>query len=1702
MAAASMLVQVTHIDDSIRGRQGPCVYFWGMTHDRSFYLTMELYLESIRQNLETKLPPLNLSALENMQVCCVFINHRWQRARIPELKLSHSGTIEVFCIDSGDTHSVPLALVRTLDIPGYEAENIRQCPPLASKFILADVVAPCGPGAHSRQWSELAIMYLKIHVENHTWKAVPMGMYGTHQGVRLFNSNNQLLATIMIQQSLGIAAQTYHEALSMCEVMNKQPAYMKPAFYTSPAMKLFPAGCNMAALTTPVRPAFAIPMSQKEQLHTYQRAYVINNLPSKGRHDVIVSHMSEGPFKFFVQMKSEASSLVNIRKKLNTIDPIPFHGTPVGSPCMAIHPADKLFHRGLITAVKDYGNPGCTCTVYFVDTGSQTQINISLICDIPDELLEPCLCAYRVSLFSVQEVSKLCGLIEIFAAFVNSASNLQVEVVDDAKQEVNLYDEAGRSIRDLLGAIFSNFQSTTTNIPSAAASSLFSNATHMTVAEMPSLNLAAEEILYVSYTEKPGYFFGQLEKISLPDSKTELGTNSLNEMAIELSNAYSSETSPPHLYVDIESRLGHHGVVLWDLDQLYYRVRVTKELPNDVEVQFIDYGNSVCMPRSKILAPLGNLTRFRQPPYGVHCQLDLNVTLAVSKWNHLIRDKWIQVKMGPCIEGVYSVTFTNDPCNTEIVKILMGNASSKFVENVKTTSSKIETSPPVSVTLVSPQTPLAEKDNRQIKSSDYGNYSITFANRPCNKQSSIETNDEETRSRSNGSVTSGKGAGLVLATEILYSENTVLMECKASTAERPVKEAIVPEQLNLFCTPKLSSPITSTSQLQKPLPNGSENSEVRKELNRQVLPEMIEPQKPAVVLGIPKLEASPIQKQYFYPEQPGLSGLVKKVEVVFVNDPSDFYVHLPESFAALEDLAKRLKLVYSDESKPAVQNPTSGSACVVQYDEDNAWYRGRFVSSCDPHLLVPLAYVFFVDYGNTQICPIKRIKAIDEEFVKLNPLAFHCKLDGIDILQAWTAEEKNKFETCCFGKRLSATFAKQDSQAKYPIHLVEESEGGTVTINDIFRKLIFASIGPPSIAYSKLPISKTSMDVFLTCCHDLNQFYLRPFDDEGYQNQLEELEQFYSSLSPNELLEDQPSVGLPCVARFVEAGRYHRSQILTIHDEVAEVLFVDCGMKQDTPLSQLKRIIARFMTFPQLAWQCTLKGGKPSSPINAELQKDIDSCILTRDKLSVLLTSSGSESTDEVHEVELTLPTVGNVSQYLAQLNALECTSSITELELVSQNVTFAPAQVISTHAVLSYADSPTEFWIQLEPESVKDMVTRIGKLVADPQFVKTNNFTASIGKPCLAFYIEDRRWYRAVVEAVSEDSVTVSYIDYGNSCRVKNCDLRELPSDLAQIPALAYKCCQEGAEGFLAHVTDIYMHIITEMTVFTVKFVKVVDGVLYVRISEPDGTDLGDLCSEQPADVKMQEVSIESVAENAVAQPASTIIPGGGLGGNVVNTISSQADGHPEESSVRDPQDYSVLSKTCIESVNQEPINTTQHVEGYIVYCLSPTQFWFQAKQDEMKVHKIQILLVEHYEKDSNAFQIKEKPVVGQIYGVYHPVYEGWYRAQIQNLADATTEVYFVDYGDTQTVPLENIRYLPSECVGIPPLAIRCSLKKPSKDWSQGTVEKFNKACSDSEKVCQVLFGAEDNGIVFVDSLFVGQSNVLDFLNADVETV
>ena len=66
---------------------------------------------------------------------------------------------------------------------------------------------------NSRHWTAAALMFLKVNVENEIWKAIILEPYGKHQGIRLLDSNNQLLASSLIQQKLGVEAQFPLEAL-------------------------------------------------------------------------------------------------------------------------------------------------------------------------------------------------------------------------------------------------------------------------------------------------------------------------------------------------------------------------------------------------------------------------------------------------------------------------------------------------------------------------------------------------------------------------------------------------------------------------------------------------------------------------------------------------------------------------------------------------------------------------------------------------------------------------------------------------------------------------------------------------------------------------------------------------------------------------------------------------------------------------------------------------------------------------------------------------------------------------------------------------------------------------------------------------------------------------------------------------------------------------------------------------------------------------------------------------------------------------------------------------------------------------------------------------------------------------------------------------------------------------------------------------
>ena len=188
-----------------------------------------------------------------------------------------------------------------------------------------------------------------------------------------------------------------------------------------------------------------------------------------------------------------------------------------------------------------------------------------------------------------------------------------------------------------------------------------------------------EQDLYVTFAEKPGHFFGQFKKMS----------DELDKMTNELDKVYSSVSFPTLLYADVKSHLLEYAVLKWDELQTHYRVRITKEMVNDAVVLFIDYGNSIRISRSKILAPLDCLTLFRQAPLGIHCQLENDVSMSIPEWKNLVGGKYTKVKIGKYADGICYVTFANDPCNHEFSKILFPTVGPKM-NNFEMESGKLE----------------------------------------------------------------------------------------------------------------------------------------------------------------------------------------------------------------------------------------------------------------------------------------------------------------------------------------------------------------------------------------------------------------------------------------------------------------------------------------------------------------------------------------------------------------------------------------------------------------------------------------------------------------------------------------------------------------------------------------------------------------------------------------------------------------------------------------------------------------------------------------------------------------------------------------------------------------------------------------------------------------------------------------------------
>uniref|UniRef100_A0A665W1W7 Tudor domain containing 6 n=1 Tax=Echeneis naucrates TaxID=173247 RepID=A0A665W1W7_ECHNA len=565
-------------------------------------------------------------------------------------------------------------------------------------------------------------------------------------------------------------------------------------------------------------------------------------------------------------------------------------------------------------------------------------------------------------------------------------------------------------------------------------------------------------------------------------------------------------------------------------------------------------------------------------------------------------------------------------------------------------------------------------------------------------------------------------------------------------------------------------------------------------------------------------------------------------------------------------------------------------------------------------------------------------------------------------------------------------------------------------------------------------------------------------------------------------------IGFPCAARGND-GRWYRSLVQQIFpvNRVVEVLNIDYGTKQFVQVDNVKPLTGEFFRLPVVTYICSLHGiidkgvGWTSSQIDF-----LRNLLLCKTVIAKFEYQSISEG---VHYVTLYGDENTNINRLFGSKESclLECERTIgnydipsrqhpaqqekgqkamltpgkTEVEKERESAAeILPAEDLSLNsshvAVVQHVSNPSEFWIQTqnyanELDELMDSIYHLYRDSKNQDVVSTPN----VGLYCAA-KARDGDFYRATVSEVSGTQIKVFFVDYGNTEVVDRINIRTLPDNFKKLPRLALKCSLAGVRAkdgrWSQSACDFFVKAVTDKEL-NVHVTAKYDNVYVVQLTDLKAQGERDLSTlmcrsnlAESAETQRQhkaKMSIEPAALPPTQNPDSSL---SGIHKN--NGMSSRTRNAAGPTNIE--------RKVPTFKEHMFPIGSVLNVS--VSYIESPNDFWCQLVQNASHLKLLMHDIQAHYA--GSEFQ----PLLETACIARHPDNGMWYRALVIHKHEtAHVDVLFVDYGQTETVSLYDLRKICPAFLSLHGQAFRCSLLNPVdptsaiNEWNNEAVEKFH---------------------------------------------
>ncbi|NXY68512.1 TDR15 protein, partial [Glareola pratincola] len=351
----------------------------------------------------------------------------------------------------------------------------------------------------------------------------------------------------------------------------------------------------------------------------------------------------------------------------------------------------------------------------------------------------------------------------------------------------------------------------------------------------------------------------------------------------------------------------------------------------------------------------------------------------------------------------------------------------------------------------------------------------------------------------------------------------------------------------------------------------------------------------------------------------------------------------------------------------------------------------------------------------------------------------------------------------------------------------------------------------------------------------------------------------------------------------------------------------------------------------------------------------------------------------------------------------------------------------------ITVAVSPNKFYCQIQKwqKELEDL-TEAMHLYYEAVATENNKSFDSLGLLCAAKR-QNGQWHRGVIKQLLSDHVEVWFMDFGNIEAVPSSCVQKLTVEFMALPMVSFPCALSCFGSQDKAVIKFQLRELTQALI----------GQTSVCVHVDSFNDIKRLYY-----VTLQKQSLEMNAKHP-ENPNETAASGVSVLQRKITSIAVNYKPFDERYSSFKNCTGNKHTKTCLPEWDISLSSHCKRVEmqmnsfhtGFVVYVINPSNFWIQTSEYQNEFQALMENIADAYNQCGADEMVLKTPEPGLLCCARYSKDMCFYRGVVIEVLHENINVYFLDFGNTDTVPCYNVKTLLPEFSDLPALAICCAL-------------------------------------------------------------